>query len=192
MLFVRKSSVEEYVAWYLQRAKAKGDSSPIPDTSEQKVYAMRIRHSGKMRAWFNESTQWHIVQLNNLEDLANLIFLECDWTRLERLVIPDGLNYRLLRRVAENALASNYLSSLPSEHPEHKSYYHSLAGGSLQLHGKDRIAICSAEPSEMKDNPAAHHYLLDGVGRCLPYMILLLERKLSFMPVEAFLASRLT
>jgi hypothetical protein len=150
---------------------------------------MRTRHPGKIREWFNESTRWHIIELD-IEDLANLAFLECDWTKRERLVIPDDPNYRLLRRVAENALAIDYLSSLPPEHQEHKIYYDSLTGGLLQLVGKNRIAICSAEPNEIRSNSAAQHYLLDGVGRCLPYMMLMLERKLEPMAVEAFLASR--
>src|SRR5690348_1344429 len=120
MRFIRKSALEEYAAWYLQRAKAKGDSLPIPNRPEQQVQAMWDRHCGKMRKWFNESTRWHIVELDVVEDLPNLVFLECPWTKQAGLVIPDGPNYRLLRRVVENALACDYLSSLPLDHPEHK------------------------------------------------------------------------
>jgi hypothetical protein len=57
--------------------------------------------------------------------------------------------------------------------------------------GQRRIAICSAEPSEIQSNPDAHYYLLDGVGRCLPYMILLRERHPVPVPVEAFLGRRI-
>jgi hypothetical protein len=190
MRFVRKSSLGEYAECYLQRAKAKGDSCPIPNQPEQQVQAMWGRHCGKMRKWFNEGTRWHIVELDVVEDLPNLVFLECPWTKEAGLVIPDGPNYRLLRRVAENALACDYLSSLPLDHLEHHTYYDSLAGGLLQLVGRNRIAVCSAEPSEIESNPAARYYLLDGVGRCLPYMMLLLERKVEPVIVEAFLASR--
>jgi hypothetical protein len=147
-------------------------------------------HSGKMRKWFNESTRWHIVELDVVEDLPNFVFLESDWTKGEGLVIPNGPNYRLLRRVAQNALACDYLSSLPPDHQRHKAYYDSLLRGSLRLVGNNRIALCSAEPSEIASNPAARYYLLDGVGRCLPYMMLLLERKAELVPVEAFLAER--
>jgi hypothetical protein len=193
MRFVRKSSLEEYAAWYLQRAKAKGDSRPIPNRAEQQVQAMWDRHGSnddKMRKWFNESTRWHIVKLDVVEDLPNLVFLECPWTKQAGLVIPDGPNYRLLRRVAENALTCDYLGSLPQDHQELKKYYDSLARGLLQLVGQNRIAVCSAEPSEIESNPAAHYYLLDGVGRCLTYMMLLLEHKVESVPIEAFLADR--
>jgi hypothetical protein len=68
--------------------------------------------------------------------------------------------------------------------------YDRLAAGRLELKGENRIAICSAEPDEISANPAARYYLLDGVGRCLPYMILLKEGRLKQMSIEAFLAER--
>jgi hypothetical protein len=190
MRFVRKSSLEEYAEWYLKREKAKGDSRPIPNRPEQQVQAMRDCHPGKMRKWFDESTQWHLVEIDVIEDFTNLVFLESDWTKRERLVISDGSNYRLLGRVAANALACGYLSSLPLEHQQHKSYYDALARGAIQLAGANRIAICSAEPCEIESNPAARYYLLDGAGRCLPYMMLCLEQKLKPLTIEAFLANR--
>jgi hypothetical protein len=150
---------------------------------------MRARHAGKMRNWFNDSTRWKVVELDALEGLAKVVFLECDWTKLEKLVIPDKLNYRLLGQVVENALTGQYLARLPQEH-KHRIYYDSLVRGGVQLAGMDRIAICSAEQTEIELNPAARYYLLDGAGRCLPYMILLNERKLKPATVEAFLAER--
>ena len=149
MRFLSGSSLEEYAKWYLEREAAKGDSRPIPNRPEQQVEAMWGRHGSnddKMRKWFNESTRWHIVELDAVEDLPNLVFLDCPWTKRAGLVIPDGPNYRLLRRVAENALACDYLSSLPPDHQEHKKYYDSLVRGSLRLVGKNRVAVCSAEP----------------------------------------------
>jgi hypothetical protein len=187
MRFIRESSLEEYANWYLERDAAKGDSRPIPNRPEQQVQAMRDRHRGKMRQWFNESTRWRIAELDVVEDLSNLVFLESDWTKKAALVIPDGPNYRLLRRVAENALRCEYLNTLPREH-KHRIYYEGLETGTLR--GAQRVAVCSAEPSEIQSNPDARYYLLDGVGRCLPYMMLLLDRKVEPMPVEAFLAER--
>lgn len=193
MRFIRESSLEEYAKWYLEREADKGDSRPIPTRPEEQIQAMWDRHGrndDKMRKWFNGSTRWHLVELDFVEDLPNLVFLECLRTKEAGLVIPDGPNYRLLRRVAENALACDYLSKLPQDHQEHKEYYDSLVRGSLRLVGKHRVAVCSAEPSEIESNPAARYYLLDGVGRCLPYMMLLLEHKVEPVPVEAFLAVR--
>jgi hypothetical protein len=189
MRFTRASSLEEYAKWYLERETAKGDSRPIPNRPEQQVQAMWDRHCGKMRNWFNEGARWDIADFDVVGDLPNLVFLECPWTKQARLVIPDGPNYRLLGRVAESALRYGYLNTLPLEH-KHRTYYERLAAGTLQLVGADRVAVCSAEPSEIRSNPAARYYLLDGVGRCLPYMMLLLERKVGPAPVEAFLADR--
>lgn len=190
MRMVRISSLQEYASWYLQRQARKDDSHRVPGKADLQIEAMWKCQRDKMRPWFrNASTRWHIVELEAVGDLANLVFLESTWTKEEGLVIPDGTkNYRLLCRVAENAMANRYLER-PSAR-EHKKYYDSLSASNLQLGGEDRIAICSAEPTEIESNPAASYYLLDGVGRCLPYMILLKERKLEYMPIEAFRAER--
>jgi hypothetical protein len=190
MRFLRESSLHEYAAWYLQREAAKGNTRPISALPEQRVQEMREWHSGKMRNWFNGRTRWHIVQLDAIEEFRNLIFLESEWTKRARLVMDDGgNNYRLLGRVAENALAHRYLDELPPT-CKHRTYYDRLTRGAIQLTGKDRIAICSAEPSEIERNPAARYYLLDGVGRCLPYMILFQEGKMEFATIEAFIAEK--
>ena len=188
MRTVRPSSVEEYASWFLRRSARRGDVCPIPDSPEEQVQAMWDRHRPKMRDWFNVGTHWHIVMLDTIRDLADLVFLESPWTKSEGLVVPGGLNYRVLNRVVANAIEGGYLAR-PSAH-KHKAYYDSLAAGRCCLEGEDRIAICSAEPNEISQNPVARYYLLDGVGRCLPYMILVKEQKLTYEPVEAFLAER--
>jgi hypothetical protein len=184
---LRASSVEEYARWYLRRERRKHPDQ-IADDSGDPVEVMRRDHRGKMRNWFSDATRWHIVSLDIVSDLASLVFLECAWTKLEGLVIPDGKNYRLLGRVAENATAGNYLAR-PSAN-KHKDYYDKLATGVLRIEGEDRVAICSAEESEIRTNPSAQYYLLDGLGRCLPYMILIAEHRREFAPIEAFCAAR--
>ena len=72
----------------------------------------------------------------------------------------------------------------------HKAHCDKLASGCLRLADDARVAICSAEESEIRCNPSAQYYLLDGVGRCLPYMILLAQRTQQFVPTEAFRAER--
>jgi hypothetical protein len=188
MRVVRRSSIEEYARWYLQRERRKHSEAPIVDDCSDAVDVMRRAHQGKMRDWFSRSTRWDIVSLDTTSDLARLVFLECDWTRKEELTIRDGTNYRLLGRVIKNAIAGNYLAR-PSAW-KHKKYYEELANGSLRIENENRIAICSAETSEISGNPAAQYYLLDGVGRCLPYMILLAEHAQEFAPIEAFRAER--
>jgi hypothetical protein len=187
MRAVRASSVEEYARWYLQRDRRKHPDS-IADNTGDPVEVMRRHHPGKMRNWFSNATRWHIMSLDTAGDLANLVFLESDWTESEGLVIRNGKNYRLLGRVAENAIGGNYLAR-PSAN-RHKEYYDKLATGSLRIEDEDRVAICSAEESEIRSNPDAQYYLLDGVGRCLAYMILVAEHTQEFAPIEAFCAMR--
>jgi hypothetical protein len=188
MRVLRASSVEEYASWYLKRDRLKHSTCPIADMPDNPVEVMRRDHMGKMRNWFGGFTRWNIVLLDAISDLANLVFLESNWTMTERLVVPDGPNYRLLGRVAENAIAENYLER--SSAYKHKAYYNELANGSLRIEGENRVAICSAEGSEIRSNPAARYYLLDGVGRCLPYMMLVTEHLRVFEPIEAFCAGR--
>ncbi len=188
MRLIRQSSELEYVAWFLRRAARSGDTRPIPGGDGEKLAAMHERHSGKMRPWFNESTRWSIVEPET-SDIEKLVFLECSWTKDNRLVQDDGPDYRTLGRVAKRGVAMGYVS-LSSCHAKQKAYYEGLALGEQPLSGCDRIAICSAEPCEMSSNPSARYYLLDGVGRCLPYAMLLLEEKIIPVRVEAFLAER--
>jgi hypothetical protein len=188
MRVVRPSSVEEYSFWYLRREARKGDRRPIPAGPEKQVQVMWERHGqGKMRTWFTDTTRWHIVLLE-ANDLANLVFLECAWTKREGLVVPGRKNYRLLDRVADNAMRVRYLAR--SSAHKHRAYYDALVSGSLRLEGEECVAICSAEDSEIQTNPRALYYLLDGVGRCLPYMVLTKEGAVEYTPVEAFLAAR--
>jgi hypothetical protein len=158
--------LQEYAAWYRQREARKAGFEFAPVDTSVMVETMRQQHAGKMRAWFDASTTWQIAELDDA-DLAGLVFLECSWTKSEGLVLRDGPNCRLLRRVAASAASLEYLSR-PTAH-KHKAYYDQLVAGTLELTGADRIAICSAEPSEVEQNPDARYYLLDGVGRCLPY-----------------------
>src|ERR1700733_15412789 len=184
MRVARQSSIEEYACWYLRRDRRKHPALSIADDAGDPVETMRRKHSGKMRDWFSASTRWDIVLLDTVGDLGNLVFLECDWTTAERLVIHDGPNHRLLSRVATNAISGNYFER-PSAW-KHRGYYDELANGSLRIEGENRVAICSAEGSEVRSNPAAQYYLLDGVGRCLPYMALLTQHLREFAPIEAF------
>jgi hypothetical protein len=183
----RATSIEEYARWYLRRDRRK-HSIPIADEPRGPVEVMRRDHAGKMRDWFGCATGWHIVSFDCVRDLANLVALESEWTKREGLTIPGGGNYRLLGRVAHNAIANKYLE-LPSA-SRHKDYYDRLLSGSLRIEGEDRVVICSADECEIRANPDAQYYLLDGLGRCLPYMILLAEHKQEFARIEAFRITR--
>ncbi|MGB6689915.1 MAG: MmcQ/YjbR family DNA-binding protein [Terracidiphilus sp.] len=160
----------------------------MPIADPERLAVMRERHSGKVRGWFNNSTHWDMVELDHT-DLEKLVFLESDWTKNNGLVVRVGPDYRILKRVAQRAKAMNYFS-LACCHVKQRAYYESLERFELTLQGASRLAICSAEPSEVGSNPSARYYLLDGVGRCLPYMVLLLEQKIDPLRIETFVAER--
>lgn len=191
MQTLRLSSLEEYAAWYLAREATKPASPPSGETGPAAVVRMWQQHQGKMRDWFRGDVKWSIVTLDNLPELEHLIFLESTWTTTEGLVVPNGtLNYRLLGRVAENAARSRYLDSERAS--AHRKYLDDLCSGRLRLAGDSRIALCSSEDNERRGNPAGTFYLLDGVGRCLPLVMLLQARDVAFEPIEAFLAERMS
>ena len=186
---MRESTLQEYALWYLGREALKSGASEVPADPAAAVQTMWRKHAGKMRHWFQASTRWSVISLE-VSELADLVFLQCDWTEREGLVVADGLNYRLLNRVAENARKGDYFTRPPTNeaHAKHQAYYQALASGSLRLNADDRLAVCTAEESEIAQNPRARYYLLGGVGRGLPYLLLTIEHAIKSTPVEAFLA----
>jgi hypothetical protein len=178
--------MEEYCTWYLRREASKEQREPANWELTEPVTNMRRHHGGKMRPWFDATTRWRIAELNAETDLACLVFLEDDWTKGAKLVVPGRPDYRILKQVASNAKQMDYLGRLARL----IRYYEGLQRDAFRLEGPNRIAVCSAEPCEMLTNPSARYYLLDGAGRCLAYMLLLLENKAESKPVEAFVAER--
>ncbi|HYN50790.1 MAG TPA: hypothetical protein VES62_07675 [Thermoleophilaceae bacterium] len=104
---IRPSSQEEYALWYLARERAKGHPEPVTTDPAAAIQAMRERHAGKWRAWFDDAA-WSVALLD-LTDLHELVFLESGWTKNEGLVVRDDFDYRLLIRVAQRAIANDYL-----------------------------------------------------------------------------------
>ena len=188
MTTIRSSSVQEYAAWYLAREANKIGATSSHRADDQAVTEMSSLHQGKMRPWFDSpNTKWSLACLDRLSDLGRLVFLESEWTKREGLVLTDGSpDYRILQRVAQNAMAVDYMSR--PDAARHRKYFDAIRAGQLRLQGNDRIALCSAARNERAVNPSARFYLLDGVGRLLPLMKLLLSEQVSFEPVECFLA----
>lgn len=182
---IRESSQEEYAHWYLAREQAKGSTDPLPEGDAAALETMRSSHAGKWRGWFGEAS-WSLAVLNR-RDLEKLVFLESRWTKEEGLVVPDGPDYRLLGHVAERARDLRYLERATAA--PHLDYYERIRRG-FRLVRDERIAVCSAEPSEISQNPSARYYLLDGAGRALAWMILMDEEALPDEDVEAFVAER--
>jgi hypothetical protein len=197
---IEPSCAGDYAIWYLNRERSKGNESLVPTDHATAIAQMWSRHSGKWRDWYDKpTTRWSIVSLD-LSEFENLVFLDVDWTKTELLTYDDRLlpngshmpnDARLLRGVAERAIAVGYLSRA---HQRIRDYYQKLQLG-LRLTrddrtGDNRIVIRSLEPNERQGNPSGSYYLQDGNGRCLPYAILIHQGKLSYEPVEAFLADR--
>lgn len=182
---IRESSAAEYSTWYLTRDRDKYPDAPDPSTSDDPVALMKQLHgSGKWVGWFDEA-KWSIVRLTEPE-FRHLIFLDSSWTKEEGLTVPIGSNHRLLQRVAENAIRTDYLQRASAK--KHRQYRDAMLAG-LRLTGDHRVMLRSATPGERAPNPDGMFYLMDGAGRGLPYMILLLEGRLAYEPVEAFLVT---
>jgi hypothetical protein len=184
MRTLRASDAAEYATWYLERDREKDASAPIPQDGDESLELMKSRHAGKWLDWF-DAAAWSIVAMDE-EDFGRLIFLESSWTKDAGLTVPDRSNYRLLSRVGELAIERNYLAV---GHPRHRRYYTLLECG-LQLTGGCRVMLRPATDGERSRNPDGDYYLMDGAGRCLPYVIQLLEGVRQFDGVEAFLATQ--
>lgn len=173
MDIVRDATEDEFNAWYLRRNCRKHPENSLPVSEAERSDAMRKGHAGKTRTWFS-TARWFVAKLERSE-FDRLVFLDCPWSRREGLVLPDGPNYRVLSRVAQNALAAGYLEK--TSDPRHRQYYAAMAECHFRLESTSRLAICSATEDELQQNPLAKHYLLDGTGRGLAYMLLLVKSR---------------
>lgn len=186
MDIVRDTTEDEFNAWYLRRNCRKHPSNSFPRSEVERSEAMCRDHNGKTRTWFS-TARWSVAKLERSE-FDRLVFLDCPWTRREGLLLPDGPNYRILSRVAQNVLAGGYLEK--TSDPRHRQYYAAMAECHFRLECTSRLAICSATEDELQQNPLAVNYLLDGIGRGLAYMLLLLKTGVPYEPVETFVAER--
>jgi uncharacterized circularly permuted ATP-grasp superfamily protein len=172
---INNSSLAEYAEWYLTRENLK--SGKKNDLSKA-VIIMEREHQGKLPLFYKEAC-WEKVLIDKVEEFENLIFLEANpgWTYDEHLVLLEqGLNYRLLKNVAQNAIANDYLHT-GSNPQKHLAYYENFQNGKIQLSGMNRIFIHTANSDIVRKNPKGEYYIQDGSGRCLALMILLLEKK---------------
>ena len=190
MKTIRDSTAAEYALWYLKRERKKQErekrpTTPVPTDPTTALTLMQYCHDGKWRPWY-PSAKWSIVSLENVNDFRSLVFLDNDWTKAELLTVDDGENYRLLDHVAKRAIDVGYLSRSSAE--GHRAYYAQIQGG-FRLVGDERIVIRSLE-DERARNPSGRYYLQDGAGRGLSYMILLTQARLTYEPVESFLAEK--
>jgi hypothetical protein len=144
--------------------------------------------SGKYLDWY-PGAKWSRVRLD-YEDFRRLMVLDGVQTRSEGLVVEYAP--RTLENAATLALTSDYFRTMKRLRERHYWYYLQFIHGGLRLAGDDRLVVRSVQPDEWGAHHATpySHYLQDGWGRSLPYMVLLLEKRVSFEPVEAYLAER--
>ena len=71
-----------------------------------------------------------------------------------------------------------------------KDYYRKFKSGAIRMSQEPIVLRSLGSNEEGPRNPDALFYLHDGLGRSLPYQVLLVEGHLCYEPVEAFLACR--
>ena len=196
MRIVRPSSYDEYVCWYLRREARKRRMPMDPEssrTTEGMREEMKQKHTGKLRHWF-ETGSWHIVELDNKEELFDLVCLDSPWTRGAELLDDDReANYRILKVVVKNARQKGYYcssASLDDEERQKRMKYleEYRCAGRVCLRDDDRIVLRTLNHDERTKNPSGTYYLHDGLGRLLAYSYLLTYKGFAYCPVEAFLA----
>ncbi len=184
---VRYSSIDEFIEWYLRREQRKHNEPAVPPRFKERREVMRHHHSGKLRDWFWNAA-WSIVLLDKVEDVGRLVFYDDNaWTRREGLINDaDGRDCRLLRKVAENAIKNKYLERNPNS--QHRRYYDAMRDCHFRLEHASSLAVCTLNGDERAQNPGGTFYLHDGTGRALPYLILVMEGRIAFEAIMAFLA----
>jgi hypothetical protein len=187
MRFIRQSSYDEFVEWYLRREQRKGTIAEVPALAEKRVQLFERPPVDKIGdlLWLFRAADWYVISLDSREEFDRLVYLDVEWTRSKGLIDPaHGKNFRLLRQVARNALHKHYLEKPDAS--KHREYYEKFGAG-LRLCGDDRLTLRTMRPVEHDMNPAGIRYLHDGAGRGLPYMLRVLEG-MPYEPVEAFVA----
>jgi len=190
MKILRESSRDEYFKFYLERERRKSRSQePVPATPDRRIREMERDHRDKILPYRGHvATAWHLVALNS-EDFGRLLFYDDagagadSWTRPFVDDYKAQADYRLLRNVAARPKAQ---ASVKESH-----YYAEMQQGKwVPLQGDNKIALRTLVHNEGDRNPSAKYYVHDGTGRCLAYMVLILQEKLRFEPVEAFLCEQ--
>jgi len=198
MRILRPASVDEYVSWYLTREVHEEKALPDPAVMST-VAAMRRTmdesHQDKMRPWFGCPTaRWHVVSLDEMQDLGTLIFLDAPWTRKANLIKETGKDRRLLNTVIKNAGAERFfgnrevLGITEDAEKTRKKYYTRFHAAWPMLRAIDRVILCTPNDAERLGSPDGTYYLHDGMGRLLAYYYMIMHEGRHFRPVEAFLA----
>lgn len=191
MRFLRAVSVDDFIEWYLGREVAKGNIRDIAGTRFGRHAQMEATQQGKIWSGYL-SWSWSLVEISSSE-LPNLLILASAWVRDERLV-RDGV-LRTLDAAVTHALDSGYFARHFDGRVRHHSYYHAYERSTPSTSELERIVLRTLLDDERSEVVTAgrndvSHYLHDGLGRSLPYLTLLREKRVEPIMIEAFVANR--
>jgi hypothetical protein len=194
MRFIRSSSFEEFVRWYLMRERRK--HGLIPNLGGMSwpaaLSGMRSEHAGKLRPWFDRA-RWSIVCFETLEETLKLVCVDNPESRRNRF-IRSGPDSRLLGSVLNAVRETGFFEE--GGGPQASERYYRDEGIEVfrrtwpQLCDAERLALCSLNDDELRENPSGSHYINDGFGRLLTVTYLIVYEGREYRPVEAFLAEQ--
>lgn len=195
MQLVRSACFEEFVRWYVvrDRRKRNQDADLNGRSWDSLLTEMYGAHPGKLRPWF-EYARWSIVSLDEISEALTLVCVDNPETRVPKLVSGVGLDNRLSGNVIAAAHETGYF-----DHPDAgrsdaiEKYYRQERIEAYrcnwpQLRDAERLTLCSLNEDERMENPGGSYYLLDGFGRLLAWLYLVLYEGREYLPIEAFLA----
>ncbi|MCB1743437.1 MAG: hypothetical protein KDK91_23880 [Gammaproteobacteria bacterium] len=189
IVLLQRCDMDDYIGWYLAREVRKGRRFRRPRDVAARRQIMEHAHAGKllpgMSAW-----QWWRGRIQCANALAGLLIPLSEQSITQGLIDPT--RPRTLGVATDRLLAGRFFERRDppgrAPHP-FRRYYRRLATGALNLRDPDGMALRSLTPGERKETSAAGRlYLLDGVGRGLPYLALIRQERLRFRPIDIFVA----
>jgi len=186
---LKRCDFDDYVAWYLARELRKGRRFRCPRSAAARHQLMERAHAGKLLPGISD-WQWWQGRIDSPQALAALLIPLSSQSVEQGLIDPT--RPRTLGVAVERLGASQFFERTDgagaSPHP-FRRYYQRLAHESLALRGSERLVLRSLTPAERRTAPRANDlYLLDGVGRALPYLSLVQQGRLRFRPIDVFVA----
>lgn len=182
--------MDDFIEWYLRRELAKANIRSVAQTRFERHVQMEATQAGKLWPGYI-SWSWSLVEISPSE-LPNLLILDSDWTRDERLVRNAVL--RTLDAAVTHAIDSAYFTTQEDRRVRHQSYYNTYARSTPSTSELDRIVLRTLRDDERSEVIKAgrgdvFYYLHDGFGRCLPYLALLRQKRVEPIMIEAYLAN---
>lgn len=179
MIRVRDSSYAEWVTVFCHRDI---DYRTYFGTVDPPVYMLDFSEKKKYFDWF-DTADWYLAKLEP-EEFANILAWDVDsgpgallWDGIEK--DPDRQTTSI-GKMAKRAIDIGYFSN-GLAHPKQQFYYQAIENGYVP-NGMNAILLRQLHGST--------YYLQDGFGRCIPYMSLILEGKIKYTSLFAFVVDK--